>query len=460
MLPSQFRAGLDIGDQMKDASRPEPLSIGESVRWPSLFDGQLGASVGYAAAHFGKSLFWQAGELLLAFFLTEAAGLTPRAMGVVLALSLLASAISDLVVGRCLRRQLSRIDTTCDLQLLGAWVAAVLLIALFSTAHLPEQARLPFALVMAVMFRVAYSVYDLPQNVLLSLATHSPGSRARASSVRIALSGIAGLVLALAIAPLVSPDLQLDQAGRFLLLALILAVVAVCSASALRWVMRARSEDATFVATVPATGVPAPLPGVWLLLGMFFVLLVSAPLFGKLELYFAIHVLRSPEWAGVIMVASALGTILSQPLWCGLVTRHSFLRVVTAFGMAMLVAAGGWMLCSRSPPMAMVLAGLLGTVGGGLGMTLWAGFADAASRWAPQRIGLAYGLLTATSKVALAAGALAMGLLLGSFDYRGSGSFYIPGLMALSPAIGAGGCMLLVWIWRLRSGPLHRDRDG
>jgi len=75
-----------------------------------------GLTLAYCAAHFGKSLFWNCGTLLLAFFLTEVAGLSPLMMGGVLAGSLLLSAATDVVIGRTLRRRLSFTRSAAVLQ--------------------------------------------------------------------------------------------------------------------------------------------------------------------------------------------------------------------------------------------------------------------------------------------------------------------------------------------------------
>lgn len=433
---------------------------------PMLCDGNVDVDAAYAFAHFGKSLFWQAGELLLAFFLTEAAGLPPSAMGGILALSLVASAVADLALGRVLRGRLSRIEGACSLQFAGACVAAVMLAGLFSTAHLPDAARAPFALATALLFRIAYSLYDLPQNVLLSLATSDGASRLRASSLRIGISGTAALVLALAVAPLLVRDGTPDQPTRFLILSLALAAIALGSAGLLWWTMgrhahwRVASHVAgTAVAAAREQAGTRPM-AVLPLLGMFFVLLLSAPLFNKLEPYFATYVLKSPALGGMLVVAGALGTVLSQPVWCRVIASRDPAQAIAGFAVAVLAGALGWLVMGPWPILAVAWAGVMGIIGGGLGMALWAGYAEAATRQGTLRIGTAYGRLTATSKVALALGALLLGLLLEGLDYRDAHSGHIRWLMALGPAAGAAGCLCLVGLWRLRAGPCREKDDG
>ncbi len=410
-----------------------------------LFGGDRQASLAYATAHFGKSLFWQAGELLLAFFLTEAAGLAPAAMGAVIALSLLASAASDLLVGHALRNALVCVASAALLQLQGAVVAALALVGLFTTAHLPPDLRLPFALGMALLFRVGYSVYDTPQNVLLSLATADHAGRARGAATRIAVSGAAGLGLAMAVAPLLVDDGVPSQATRFLLLTVLMSVVALGSAY---WLWRLlRHDGARAPLRLPCVAAARVTPP-WPLLGLFFLLLSSVPLFGKLEPYFAVHVLRSPGWGGALVTASALATIVSQPLWRRLIAGREWTGRVIGFGVLLLACAGLWLLGARQPWLALCCAILLGMAGGGLGLTLWVAYADAAATLPGARIGLAYAALTATSKLALALGALLLGTALGGLDYRGADNARIIWLMASGPAIGALGCIVFALAWR------------
>ncbi len=416
---------------------------------PLLAGGQPGVDRAYAAAHFGKSLFWQAGELLLAFFLTEAAGLPPIAMGAVIAISLLASAGSDLLVGQLWRHTLASVSGAARLQWQGAWVAALALVGLFSTAHLPLDARLPFALAMALLFRISYSVYDTPQNVLLGLATVDAAARSRIAAMRVAVSSLAGLCLALAIVPLLQAQGHDERAMRFMLLTLLLAVVAVASATHLRHVLVDTRVALIAAATQDRSGHLPPLP-IPLLLAMFFVLLAGAPLFAKLEPYFVAHVLRSPAWGGALLVAGSLGTLSAQPLVHIVLARQPRSPVIFAGSLLLMLAALGWWWLAPATWAAVACAAMMGLVGGVLGMTLWAAFADAAACMPPARVGLAFGLLTATSKSALACGAWLLGQWLAGLDYRGEDSVHLPKLMAMGPAAAAAACLLLVTVgWQV-----------
>ncbi|PTS77900.1 hypothetical protein DBR20_07100 [Stenotrophomonas sp. HMWF023] len=192
---------------------------------------------------------------------------------------------------------------------------------------------------------------------------------------------------------------------------------------------------------------PLPIP---LLLAMFFVLLAGAPLFAKLEPYFVAHVLRSPAWGGALLVAGSLGTLSAQPLVHIVLARQPRSPVIFVGSLLLMLAALGWWWLAPATWAAVACAAMMGLVGGVLGMTLWAAFADAAACMPPARVGLAFGLLTATSKSALACGAWLLGQWLAGLDYRGEDSVHLPKLMAMGPAAAAAACLLLVTVgWQV-----------
>ncbi|MYM69016.1 hypothetical protein GTP45_19550, partial [Pseudoduganella sp. FT55W] len=194
------------------------------------------ATLAYGCAHFGKISFWYASEVLFAYYLSEVCGLSPARMGMVLALSFLLGAAADLLVSQLLRNYLQRVDNAVQLQLGGALASATTLSALFMGTYVPADYRLGFALLFAGAFRLSYVLFDLPQNVLLSIATTDEHSRARLASLRIFFSSVGSMLVALSVAPLMSDAAALPPAHRFMLLAGALSVVAIAGAL---WLVRA-----------------------------------------------------------------------------------------------------------------------------------------------------------------------------------------------------------------------------
>lgn len=394
-------------------------------------------AVTYGAAHYGKSLFWYAGEITLAFFMTETGMLLPGDMGWIIALGLMFSASSDLLLGAALRRPLAKAGTAARLQAWGAVASALALLSVFLTPCLPPDWHLPGLLATTVAFRLAYAFYDLPQNVLLSLATRDGAERTHLAAIRIAGSGLATLTVAAAIGPILALPETEGRALGFGLLALGIAAVAGVTALSLPGAIAALPEDgkAPGDGDRPADRDTAQLRPLWPLLAMMALTSLGIPLFAKLEPYVAAYLLRSPFWGGVIITCMALGGVLSQPFWAWMSERTSQTAVAlvaiaglttAALGFALLVSAPGWM-----PAFAALL---FGVANGGLSMVLWTAFGDRVARGPAATAGFAFAAFTAISKLALAAGMLLMGLLLQSIDYRGADATLLAWAMCILPA--------------------------
>lgn len=420
-------------------------------------------TLAYGAAHFGKSLFWHFGGLLLAFFLTEVAGLAPAAMGAILAASLMASALADMAVGRLLRRALSRPRAAASLQVWGGAASAGALLALFSTP-LAEGPMRPATAALAVLaFRLAYSLFDTPQNALMTLATPDSAARSRVAALRVAVSGLAALTLTAGIMPLVAATAFAGTDARirlFIGLGAAMSVVALATAVGLRLAFGRGPgpEDALAPdAAEPGPGLAAG-PGLAPLLGLTFALLFGLSAFGKLEPYFVAYVLRSPLWGGALATAGVLGMLLSQLAWPRLLGRVERRRAFLRLSLGLLAAAVAFGVSARHPAAATACAALMGALGGGLNMLLWASLADRAAAGRRSQVGLTFGMFTAAAKSAPAVGGLLVGLCLARFDYRAEDSEALIGLMAAFPAAGAIGCVLIAGAWRL-AGPAPRGRD-
>ena len=144
-----------------------------------------GFAVAYGIAHAGKSLFWHASELLFAYYLTEACGLPPREMGLIVGASLALSALADLVAGLTLRHRVRSVISAGKAQLQGAVLSGAAFAAFGLSSFVPQgSTRLAFACCTLVAFRLTYALLDNPQNALLSLATSDDTQGARLTSVR------------------------------------------------------------------------------------------------------------------------------------------------------------------------------------------------------------------------------------------------------------------------------------
>ncbi|OFJ47905.1 hypothetical protein BA896_001770 [Janthinobacterium lividum] len=278
-------------------------------------------TVAYGCAHFGKISLWYASEILFAYYLSEVCGLPPSQMGLILAASFVLSAAADLLVARALHERLHQVARAIDLQLLGAVSSSIALLALFLGASVPAARQLAYGLVFAAAFRLSYVVLDLPQNVLMSIATTDASSRARLASMRTFGSSVAALLISASLLPLMSRQATLPVAARFILLAMLLAILAVLSASALKKALATRAHSIRDIRTIrairatPATpATPATSPAsasvvaegrlglrlsapMWRNIAIGFLVTMTVSCFGKVAPFYNAYFLSAVQWA-------------------------------------------------------------------------------------------------------------------------------------------------------------------
>jgi Na+/melibiose symporter-like transporter len=412
----------------------------------------------YGAAHLGKSLTWYFSELLFAYFLTEFCGLKALTMGKVLAASFIFSAVVDPIVGQSLGRRAQSVGQASRLQAMGAIISGASLVLFSATGLVPGTLRFGYALTASCVFRLAYAFYDVPQNAILSLASASPEMRMGLSAIRIAGSGVATLVVALTAANLIGSAPGLG-AGRFFWVSLVFAVLGGVSAVALS----AQTSDVAAPAPAKQTFVEAESAivsgGLWRLIAILGVTAVVAgalSVFSRLEPYFTRAVLADRSTRMVVLALMALGGATSQPLWTGLARRTSFSASFAASALTVVIGTVVFVFAVGRNTGALAFGGFLfGAGNSGLGMLLWAVFADVVangrrSSYIPGP-SLAFAILTSAIKVAAAASVLVVSHILAGIDYHSAkvaASWSLLGPMAVGPLVGAAVCLILrPYIW-------------
>ena len=400
--------------------------LGQAQKWrPTL---------AYGCAHFGKSLFWYSSEILFAFFLTEIAGLQAAQMGTVLAAGFLVSAAIDIVVGIKLQRWLTSPALTGRAQLVGAAASSTLLLAVFAGAWVQPEMRYGYALLAGIGFRFAFALYDIPQNVLMALATTDSVSRVRLASTRIWFSGAATLVVAGAVGPIVAAGN--NSVTILMTLAASFSVVAVLTAAILVIVLSQPAEDRATVAMPRKSW--RPEPEFWLLICASLITTIFTPAFAKLEPYFAIYVVDSAWWGGLVIILMAIGILIGQPFWLHLCARGTTAHVMMFAAVLQIVAlVAFWTTGPYLPLAASFAAFVFGLGNGGVGMAQWAALSETVARGDPARAGVAYGMFLASNKIGLAAGGLLIAAMLDGASLRDAGDASLTTLMAFIPAIGA-----------------------
>ncbi|MBB3780370.1 Na+/melibiose symporter-like transporter [Xanthomonas campestris] len=395
----------------------------------------------YVAAHFGKSLLWYTGELLLIFALTEYVGLSAVAAGASVAGGLVISAVMGMCAARRWSAGASLAWAGCS-QWRGIALAALALALVFVTPALPAGARLISVLLLSLPFRAAYAIGDVAQNTLLGLG-HWPWRGARGvSALRLIGSGLAALSVSAAIGLVL-------KAGAYAGASTALMVVALVSSIALLsawWLSNTLQPYAHAVAAAPLP----PATSEWqrnqlLPVAVIAALALALPTFTKLAPYLAQSRIGSAGWGSAVLIAYALGSVCIQPLaarWPTVALRRLGLSGVALSGLGLIFAIA----MARHCVLDAGLAFGMGVAAGSAGQWVWARHAELASRHGPARQARACAALTATAQLALAAGSGVIGLLLNVSGYPHGHAAQLAWAMALGPILCGVSCMLIAWI--------------
>lgn len=144
----------------------------------------------YHIAHTGKSLLWTAADMLTLYMLIAVCRMDPGSAGAAFLIGLAANAVADLAAGIWLDRARAGVTTIAMAALATSAVAFPLTIVAGSSGFFP-------VLLAMLLFRVAYSFYDVPHNALLSRLSDSGRTAMALSRGRAVGTGVAGVIVCL-----------------------------------------------------------------------------------------------------------------------------------------------------------------------------------------------------------------------------------------------------------------------
>lgn len=405
----------------------------------------------YGFAHFGKSLFWQSGEILFVFFLTEICAIPPLQTGILLGGALLFSGFADLAVARYLGRWMTTPAHAARLQLIGTVICALALLQFAWTTAIPPEGRFAFALTASLLFRLAYALIDVPQNAILGLATRDDAERIRLSSTRFIVGGAAAICISGLVALLIVAARATDPVANIVLPVVAMGAVAIAGAMLNLSVARRRpGRESTSGTTLDFRASIVIHPVGWLIL-MAVATSATAPVFSKLEPYFAAYAIGSAAAGGFIVAATSLGGVLTQPLWTALAYRLSRRRVIEVAAATLIVGSVAFLGLGAHGMIWAVTCGFIFGAGlGGLGMAIWASLGDASARATPSgaapSAAAIFAAFTFASKVALSVSIVLVSVMLTTHLYRtpAVGEVWVLApFMCLLPASGAMICLLM-----------------
>ena len=410
----------------------------------------------YSTSHYGKSLFWYTTELLFGFYLAEVYRIPSATLGILLLVFLLWDATTDPLIGMIFGRRQASTRDLIGYQLCGAILSSGAFMLVFFKPALDVTGLTAYALVVGILFRTAYTLFDVPQNTLLRRLANSDDERLILSSIRTALSALATLTVAFA-ATLVLSDADLaQQAQGFTATALTFVVVAVATSVILYLLARdivdaERGESApgsfrsAFIDTIRKRDLRS------LFIAIFF-LSIGWPLFGKLLPFFTAYALNDVRITGSLLSTIAIATLLSQP---AVITLVRFPRRQALLGITALVLASGvYFVLTSTNSMAHAAVGtaLLASTTSAMGVLVWTMLADSLQNTsAPGSNDLiAFGIFTFSSKIGLGLGGWLLGWILGLIGYTSgepmpeASQLWLVCAMAFAPAAAAIGATLCI----------------
>lgn len=412
----------------------------------------------YGFGHFGKSLMWNLSMLYFAFYLTEVAGIPTRAMGWVMAVSLVFNAICDLMIGRWLSRFVHDATAAARLQFKGSLLAGTAFVVFAMTGFLPEELRIGFSLLSLLLFRSGYSLMDVPQNSFMAFVASTDRERSRLASTRYIAAGLSALFITAAVTPLVQITDRDGQARVFLLLAWAVSPLTMVGGWLLHAVFRDQQQASasTEAATqnTPIRTISGGSADTFPLL-LICILCFSglASFFNKLESYLTAYVLEASLAASLFMPMIALGQVMGQLVWPHIADNYGMPRMLIFACIGLLLSTSGLWLAILHMPLAVIPTGFLyGAMAGGVLMAIWSMLAQTCTD-VPKRTAWRYGLFTFCSKIAQAAAILTIGEWLSRVDYRGGSAIDNPlvtlGMVApIASSILIGLVAIMIGNWR------------
>ena len=151
---------------------------------PFLSSGPRGNQARFASAHAARSFGWAMTDLLLAWHLHVVVGFSGVAVSVLLTILLSIGALANFCVGYLLTALHATAQVYVRFQLAGSIATAILLAAQFL---MQDSLTVP---IVAIAFRIAFAIQDVPQSALGSLLPVGNDEAKRYAQIRVTLSGV------------------------------------------------------------------------------------------------------------------------------------------------------------------------------------------------------------------------------------------------------------------------------
>lgn len=178
--------------------------------------------VGYGAGDAANNLAFTTATMFLLVYYTDVAGISAAAAGTLLLVVRVFDAFADIFAGRIVDRTYSRrFGKFRPFILFGSLPLLLLSVATFSIPQIGESGMLLYAYLTYAALGLAYSLVNIPYGSLAGAMTRNAGERAKLASARTVGAVLVGAGLGIFVAPLITPDRDLQSLFTFMTLGLV-----------------------------------------------------------------------------------------------------------------------------------------------------------------------------------------------------------------------------------------------
>ena len=175
--------------------------------------------VGYGAGDAANNLAFTTATMFLLVYYTDVAGISAAAAGTLLLVVRVFDAFADVLAGRIVDRTYSRrFGKFRPFILFGSLPLLLLSVATFSVPQIGETGMLIYAYLTYAALGLAYSLVNIPYGSLAGAMTRSATDRAKLASARTIGAMVVGAGLGIFVAPLITPERDLQSLFTFMTL--------------------------------------------------------------------------------------------------------------------------------------------------------------------------------------------------------------------------------------------------
>lgn len=286
-------------------------------------------TLAYGFSEYGKSFFYHGPNLVWLYFLTDVMGIAPATAGMVILIPMIFDAVSDPLMGYLADRTRTRFGRFLPYLVLGTPLCILFFVLLFSRPALTPEAMVVYAILVAILFRVTFTIMDVPHNALLAKATADSGQRSMLAGSKMFFSSLAALTVSMGLVYMTSPENVAGQADNFQLAAICAGTIALVAIYLCAWVLRDKDRPEEEDSAVPVPGFGDFVAAVranrllWIIVFAGIIKVMLFPVFSKGLVYLAKYDLGDTSLSGWLLSVMTICMTLSVPVWALLGRRLS-----------------------------------------------------------------------------------------------------------------------------------------